>query len=126
MLISGKGSAAVGISIRLRAAGTDASGANYTLFQAFQFESSTFSGVYQTSQTSGTLSGIGTNQSFTVVDISSPQLAEQTLIIGRHTRQQINDSFNTIHTLANSHDGFSIFPASGNITVRVQIFGYKD
>jgi hypothetical protein len=117
--------------IRVRASGTDASGGNY--FGGINWASQGGSGVInissQTQIDMGRVSNLSGVNGFSL-DISNPQLARATRFNFQSTGYQPVSYFGfnggVIHTLNNAYDGFTIYPAAGNITGTIQVFGYND
>lgn len=118
------------INMRYRSAGTDNSSANYAM-GGIQVNLNTTGGVGQSGGTSFRIvngaGGIARN-GFTL-DVHSPADADL-----RTPAEWIGSGFNTdnqllvasgVYNAAAAFDGFTIFPSAGNITGKIQIFGYK-
>lgn len=118
----------VGLGLRLRAAGSDASGTDYTNVLTFSTNSS---GPGRTSNTtSSALVGVAGNfGSFTNFDLARPFLAQRTNFLFQYGAQATSTneagSGFTTHGLEVSYDGFTITPSSGTITGTIQVYGYK-
>jgi hypothetical protein len=130
IFFSGKGSSttAVGLRIRLRANTTDASGTDYTYWQAFR-NTSTGATDFNATQTAFVLGlAAAASRTHCVIDISYPQVADFTTITAQTLgRGSVSNEFSSIggyHNLANSYNGITIFPLSGDITGEVSIYGY--
>jgi hypothetical protein len=131
---SGGGSTSPGTAcnMRLRASGTDASGANYFM-QRSQFYASTAAAVRSTSQTSvlcGFFDSIGTTLASYLV--SNPFLAASTLWLGTSgsnadtsNNAQLDGTYAS-HSLTTSYDGFTLFPSAGTATGIIRVYGIKD
>lgn len=123
------GSTTAVIQSRLRASGTDASGANYT-FQELKAESTTVSGARSTSQTFAQLGYAGTAEpNVFAVDVFRPQLAavtgmRSTAVYG-YLGATIWD-FAASHSLTTAYDGISIIPNTGTISGTIRVYGYKN
>jgi hypothetical protein len=118
------------IGLRMRAAGTDASGANYY--------SGTVGGNYgSAASVYGPRTNAGTSATVTTstlsgphahtLDVIGPALARKTALIGYYM-----DSYNAFgytmwinHDVASAYDGFSLIPSTGNITGSVSVYGYR-
>ena len=117
------------VQSRLRAAGTDASAANYT-FQEMKFEGATVSGARATSQTFAQLGYAGTAEpNVFAVDVYRPALAAVTGLrstgIYGYLGATIWD-YAASHSLATSYDGISIIPNTGNSTGVIRVYGYRN
>ena len=131
---SGGGSAAPGTAcnLRLRASGTDASGANY-FFQRSTFYGSTAAAARSTSQTSincGFWDSINTLTA--TCDINNPFLAANTLFMSTSgcnadtgNNAQLDGTYGA-HNLSTSYDGLTFLPASGTITGTIRVYGYRN
>jgi hypothetical protein len=112
------------LTVRLRAAGTDATGSNYSwaLVKNAYTTSGTFDGATQTSWIVGN-SGV-TNANF-AFDLLQPFNAEPTNISGYAI--QSSDIFFVAakHTLSTSYDSATILIGSGTMTGSYSIFGYN-
>jgi hypothetical protein len=112
------------LTVRLRAAGTDATGSNYSwaLVKNAYTNSGTFDGATQTSWIVGN-SGV-TNANF-AFDLLQPFNAEPTNISGYAI--QSSDIFFVAakHTLSTSYDSLTILIGSGTMTGSYSIFGYN-
>jgi hypothetical protein len=113
--------------IRLRVGGVDNSTANSYVTQNLLANSTTVSASRNT-DTSGQLMGVETNLlTLGLIDISQPFLASPT---GWYTLNMLPISNASLRNWAGTHnqtisyDGFTIFPASGNITGQISIYGY--
>ena len=131
IFFSGKGSSATAITfrLRLRADTTDASGSDYTFFQAFR-DVSTGAFDYGTAQTSVPLGVVAAaSRSHSVIDISYPQLADFTALtaqsLGRGSSSAEFSLIGGYHNLATSYNGITFFPSSGTITGEISIYGYN-
>jgi len=121
------------ISLRLRAAGTDASGTDYAT-QRTVSTSTSVTGAVSAAQTSGRLlfntSVYGTYGAVTA-DIFGPQSASATLYT--YTSHYLDNAGNKYvetaggsHNLATSYDGLTLLPSSGTMTGTVRIYGYNN
>ena len=115
------------LDLRLRAGGTDASGANY------DSQRGVFSGVSVSASTplNQTSIRIGTfftgNDGISSYQIMRPQLAQATIFNGNGGSAQSNQVIIGDHDISSAYDGFTLIPNGGfNITGTIQVFGYKD
>lgn len=131
---SGGGSAAPGTAcnLRLRASGTDASGANYFM-QRSQFYGSAVAAVRSASQTSitcGFWDSISTMEASCV--INKPFAAANTVFLGTAgsnsdtgNNGQLDGTYGS-HSLTTSYDGITFLPGTGTITGLIRVYGYKN
>ena len=111
---------------RLRSSGTDATGTDYTRQYLISY-STTNIAARETSQTSFRFGGTASsNRSGSTVYIYGPNLAQPTAarnvaLSGVDGAQMFNDA--GTHSLSTAYDGVTIFPASGNITGLVTVYG---
>ena len=122
------------LSMRMRAGGVDAAGAStYNWSFRGSYGAATFDGgltAADTMQFGGlTNGGIG----WTVLDISRPFLASQTLVVSHHLGYQSDTAQYTqrlslgAHSVTNSYDGFTIYSTtSNNIGGTLRVYGYKN
>lgn len=114
------------VSLRLRASGTDNSGA--TAYQPRGWKN-----------TGGTLAGFGTAGSsiplniitgadpITIMDVTLPYVTRQTNFVIHSYEGNNNDAwgFGATHTQAVAYDGFTVFPSSGTFTGgTIYVYGY--
>jgi len=132
LLIQVQSSTQSNLQFRLRVSGTDATGANYYNVSAHQRTNGTI--ITPTSGNPGSFATInilqgGTRQTGSY-EISMPQLARPTDATFSAVSQDATGFFITTggfrHGLGTSYDGFTIYPNTGTITGKVQLFGYRD
>lgn len=116
--------------LRFRAAGADNLSASYAYAGIQNIYGSASSGIGSGGATSFLLGNFGTAQATsTVIEIQNPNLP---LLTGIHSQHQgFNGNYQSVQNggcfnATNQFDGFTIFPAAGNITGTVQVFGYND
>lgn len=121
-------SGVVNISARLRANGTDASGADYVV-QNITADGTSVTGARTSSLTSfGIADAYTTQRAGSTCYLYGPYLAQPTAM--RHVGAQdyvsaaIVDRAST-HSLSTSYDGITVIPASSNITGLVTVFGFN-
>jgi hypothetical protein len=125
-------SGAIYITGRLRAAGTNAAGANYT--SAYSGASAAgFQGNYTTGNTSFSIKGNGALETpmGVVFDITSPALAVATGIPSLNTFGTLSGNngmltFMQRHTLATAYDGISLLIASDTMSGTLRIYGLRN
>jgi hypothetical protein len=129
MIIDGNASVdTAGIQMRLRAAGSDATGSNYQRGVNIITSSTGPSRFYESTTFFG-LGGVGNDTHAVEALIAKPQKAEVTSVIGLNvngsgTFQLMVHGGN--HLLTTAYDGFTLLVASGNFTGTVRVYGYKD
>ena len=124
-------SAGTSFTIRLRAAGVDASGANYERAGSFYNTADTRTAANATGATSYSTGAIDT----TIITggqilILSPKIAEQTTFV-QNTAVLSSSAFGVAsvaarHTLATSYDSLNFIPAAGNISGQIAIYGVNE
>jgi hypothetical protein len=118
---------------RMRLAGVDASGANYT-FQQTEASGASVSGLSVANATQGRVNYHDSTYSGapTTMEIFAPALAQHTSVIAlgyyrevsattMKMRQMVNH-----HAIALAYDGLTILPSGGTITGTISVFGYGD
>jgi hypothetical protein len=116
------------VRARLRSAGSDASGSNYTR-QYLIADSTTVAAARGTSQTSAVVAFFdNTTPTGYVNYIYGPFLAQPTAFrsVGHsgYSGSYLQDDANT-HSLSTSYDGITFFAASGNLTGKLQVYGVR-
>ena len=109
--------------LRLRAAGTDTTTSTY---QRYGISGATASPSTETSFFLSLLSTTATNQMFTIMDFFNPQKATrtQTQYFSMTTSSNFQAAaFQQDNTV---FDAVNVYPASGNISGQMQIFGYNE
>lgn len=120
------------VGLRLRAAGTDASTANYLRGGYISYGITTGSGNYNSSGEAGWLVGYGTNAASiatsATVELDSPALAIYThanfQMVGYDSNHFVINGGGT-HPVNTAYDGFTLVTGSGALTGTVQVFGYS-
>jgi hypothetical protein len=121
------------IDMRLRAAGTDATGANYDKQDVSGFGSSAGAGA-STGQTVWRLGDCATsygNRFLSAVDVMGPNMALVTLATANLGYVQSSGTIFSVlanfhHGLTTQYDGLSIIPNAGAITGYIRVYGYKN
>jgi hypothetical protein len=115
------------LSYRSRVAGTDNSSTNYNS-QMLQGATSTAAASASTGATSWRFSDIGSaNENICSGDIFSPFIARATAFNNIRYASAGSNAINAgAMTVTTSYDGFTIFPASGNITGKLRIYGLRN
>jgi hypothetical protein len=126
-------SAVAQLSFRFRNAGTDNSTSNY--YQTWLINRST--GATQTNNGTTTSSNLfgwnstaGASYLYWTGDVINPAVAAKKHLYGKAsgddaTSYYVLDTAVMFNLTANTFDGFTIFPTSGNVTGTVQILGYN-
>jgi hypothetical protein len=134
IVYNGIASAAATIQMRMRGAGTDNATAGSYLYNAFYMEATAGYGVALNSggNTLIQLCNTGVTQLTSInMDISQPFLATPTsgmqlASVLRVGLQYFGQWGTFAHQNTTSYDGFSLFPASGNLTGTIRIYGYNN
>jgi hypothetical protein len=116
------------INLRLRASGTDNSGAFAYQPRGWKNTGGTLAG-HGSAGSSIALGVVNSNTSaITVMDVLSPQLsARQTGFVMDHFDPFNNDAwgFSATHTQTVAYDGFTLYPSSGTMTGgKIYVYGY--
>jgi hypothetical protein len=125
------------ISLRLRASGTDATGANYSQGGIYNYSSaSTVGGLNAASQTLFAFGGSGTQfnsgaplRTFFAIEIADPFLASET-VFNVNAAMQDTAGFRCtvqsgLHDVGTSYDSASIFTGSGTMSGVMSVYGFK-
>jgi hypothetical protein len=115
------------ITMRMRSAGTDASGSNYAS-QRLDVDGGTIGGTRSTSQTSAQVMTVSTNRNGHRLHVYGPALAQPTAYRGvsvRGANGAYIDDFAGTHSLSTSYDGLT-FISTGSSTGTVHVFGYEE
>jgi hypothetical protein len=131
LLITATASAQSTLQMKLRVGGVDST-ANYFYVMAHQRTNGTI--ITPSSGNPGVFAGINiiaaSNKAHGVYDIFSPQIATPTDMTFSASSQDPSGPFITTggfrHNVSTAYDGFTILPNAGNITGKVQLFGYRD
>ena len=120
-------SGGINIDCRLRAAGSDASGSNYT-YQNIVAADTSLSGARTSNQTSAVMiNNHATLWSGSHLHLYGPALAQPT---ATRSVQVIGDprvqDWATTHSLSTSYDGITFSVSSDNLTGSVTVFGYEE
>jgi hypothetical protein len=122
------GSGNIEVNVRLRASGTDASGANYDLYGGH------LAGSYVGFSTTGATSwmllpSFGTSRIGTNISLFSPAIATPTAVLNDHGPR--NDNFRHAsagrHTLSTAYDGLTFTSTSAStFTGQISVYGFKE
>jgi hypothetical protein len=121
---SGSASSVV-VNMRLRVSGSDATGSNYAwaIYKNAYTTSGSADGATGTAFVLGFTGVAATNFSY---DIFQPFSTIRTQYLGSHvTSADVWTGSGGSHTLANSYDGFTLFPPSGTFSGTVRVYGYN-
>lgn len=127
LVFSGTTSADIYLLIRMRAAGSDNTSANY-LYGYVQGVSAGASSAAATGQTSANLTTVNTEGGHCSVDIYSPADAVATRfqsIGGKNTTTPFWVSYYGVHNVASAFDGMTIYTSSGTVTGTFRLYAYQ-
>jgi hypothetical protein len=121
------------LNMRLRAAGTDASGGDYAKQDVSGFGGTAGAGA-STGQTSWNIGYIATsygNRYMGTLDVLGPNMALNTLATANVGQQDNTATAFTIqanlnHGLTTQYDGLSLIAAAGTISGYIRVYGYKN
>jgi hypothetical protein len=122
-------SAGVSLSVRMRAAGSDATGADYQR-QLYTGDGATSSGARVTAQTSYNYGFASTGRNFSVIEINSPKIARPTLIFAHHNEEGSNANCamrlcSGGHGLSTAYDSATVLLNANNFTGTYSVYGYN-
>jgi len=122
----GAASTDINLQIRLRASGSDASGAtDYNYGALFSNVSGTTGNLFNSSGASlGIICQPATNAHMVSVEIAKPAVAVRTAMQTQSTVGYSTFGFIT-HVLANAYDGFTLSCNTGTITGNIYVYGYE-
>jgi hypothetical protein len=127
ILIRATHSVGAGLSMRLRASGTDTS-SNYA-FQQFLGNNTSISGSRATSQTAMPVGTLQINLGASDTQLFSPALVSRTIFITNSydaAGNSIARDFRGAHQADVAHDGLTILVGSGTMTGTIRVYGYED
>jgi hypothetical protein len=114
--------------LRLRTAGSDASGSNYVR-QVVDANGSSVTAARATESAATIGEFSSTQRSGETVHMYGPFLAQPTAMrnvnSGGFTSARLTDNACT-HSLSTSYDGFTFYPESSNMTGNIVVFGYEE
>jgi hypothetical protein len=119
------------LNLRVRAAGTDLSGAVYASSYIFNSQTGGPSRSYTAAGTSGVLGYTNDYKSLVAGDMGSPFATERTTFTGTHMTLGSGaasqaGSLGIVVNNATSYDGFSLISATGTITGTLRVYGYSN
>ena len=124
ILVAGTGSTNVDLALRLRAAGSDATGTDYLSRNLLAF-SGGISSNESTTASWENLARVNTDAGCGVIDLFRPQLAVKTAMNNQGGTSVVTQIRNGHHNLANAYDGFTLTANTGNMTGIVSVYGYR-
>jgi hypothetical protein len=123
-------------NLRLRASGSDNSASNYQYASARAGSNAAAQNIGGVNQNTilATYGLGGTSEQVTLTfDAINPNLAKATNLVGNSfgadgagASNYSGGSFTAQHTSTSQFDGFTLYPASGNITGTIRVYGYKN
>ena len=114
--------------IRLRVSGSDNSTASSYAMQRLNAASTSVAATLVTTDSFNALPTHDTNNNAAVINLFHPFLARPTLLTAQMQNSFDSASISILsgqHNQSVSYTGFTMFPASGNITGTVTVYGYK-
>ena len=116
--------------MRLRASGTDNSAANYT-YSANVITPTTTTRVYQSAQTAAEIeygaAGFWGMHTYSVTNAAvagHTAVTRQSTYVGASGMETAQGGF--YHNVSTAYDGFTIYPGTGSISGRIQVFAYNN
>jgi hypothetical protein len=128
IIISGSGSSDPGLYIRLRAAGSDATGSDYN-HQFINGISTTVAGARLNANYWYPIPFYTSDDNCISLDIFRPFLASRTIasFIGQYGLGSASLYVGSLnHTLTTSYDGLTVYPSTGALTGVLSVYGYKN
>ena len=130
------GSTDILVTGRLRASGSDLTGANYNTGYVGRANNGNLFSLSDLNQTSAQLgvaiSSGGVNQSGLIIDFLEPQLADKTIFAtqGYYQASSVGDAGwiqgGVLYNVAAAADSFTLICSTGNITGVYRVYGYAD
>jgi hypothetical protein len=118
-------SASENFALRMRVAGTDATGSNYA--RQVLRGTSTSVAAFRDTNTYVILGETSSSErNKWQVTVNQPAAAVKTSFFASGSNPFYLNILTTSHQLATAYDGFSIFPTSGTITGTVRTYGYRN
>ena len=118
----------VNLQIRMRAASSDDTSANYAM-QYVDGSGSGSAGMARTlTATAGVIGGAGTTGSWGAIEVLRPQIAAATYmtsLVGVSVASPSVTIYSLGHNVSTAYDGFTIYPASSTITGSLAVYGYR-
>jgi hypothetical protein len=116
------------LNARLRVAGVDASGSNYSIARILR-DSTSLSSDYAINQTSSIVGYVDTVATLNNIEIGTPFLTSRTTHSANISALTSSGALNNwvvagAHTLANSYDGIN-FTTTSNFTGTISVYGYR-
>jgi hypothetical protein len=115
----------ISIDIRVRAAGTDATGSNYVR-QFLDADNTSVTGARATSGSANFITTSPSNRSGSTSYIYGPHLAQPTAFrsvnVGGQSGAALTD-YAATHSLSTSYDGFTLLVTSGTFSGLVKVYG---
>jgi hypothetical protein len=116
----------ISLSARMRLAGTDASGSNYTR-QGLIGDTTTASATQTINATSSTIAFGGTARNNFKFELFSPAIAQRTTGIVYNAEQAPALRINTFyHDVATAYDGITFITSAGTFSGTIGVYGFKD
>jgi hypothetical protein len=128
IIIIADGSASVDLTFRMRVGGVDNSAASYNT-QVARFDDTASTFARATGGTSGVLGPLQTSVHIGNLELFRPFSAASTFgtyVAGFGNATPRLEIRHTNHTVSTSFDGITFFPASGNISGSIRVYGYKN
>lgn len=126
----GSETTSVGMRLRLRASGSDATGANYIVHQMATTNTAGPSRTYVGNETFATIGAVGNSANSYGIDLVAPYLADFTRWNCTSVSGSDNNNeaglYSGIHKLNSSYDGMTLYPSAGTITGSLRIYGYRN
>jgi hypothetical protein len=118
-------SASAILALRPRASGTDAT-SNWS-WNYLRVNSGAVSGGQSTAAYARlTTNETGTSRFAAQIKLFNPQVTGLTSALCEQTGNNGHGLSQGIHTVSGSYDGFTLYPASGNITGALRVYGYRN
>lgn len=124
-IINQTASANGNINMRMRAAGTDATSANY-FWQGLYASNTTVVGGRSTGQTSTQIGEHASSNTIYQVLVANPFTVAETRMRSCNAPYQTFYDIAAGFVLTTSFDGFTIFPSTGTISGTIRVYGYKN
>ena len=125
LVFEGTQSTGTTVGMRLRAAGSNAAGSNYT-FQVLTSSGASASGISTTGTNFDYLAVGNTVSMMSETIVRRPNLAETTQISSLGGRSDYVAVVTGYHTLTTQYDGLALLSIAGNMTGKLRIYGMRN
>jgi hypothetical protein len=127
LFINAKNTSTAGLTVRLRAAGTDLTSNNYYRGRYYVGVTESLAAGNDNNglDTAWNTTSIGTMAGLVIMDIANPQTSEVTSALTFGVGALFILLGHSLNNITTSFDGFTLTPGSGTLTGSVSVYGYN-